>query len=48
LVNKNQANNLDSLKMKNGMSAMPRSWALNALIFALKDSADAFVERFWK
>lgn len=32
-----------SLNMKNLMSPTPRNWVLNALILALKDSADAFV-----
>ena len=32
-----------SLNMKNLMSPTPRNWVLNALILALKDSADALV-----
>ncbi len=34
-----------SLNMKNLMSPTPRNWVLNALILALKDSADALVSR---
>ena len=32
-----------SLNMKNLISPTPRNWVLNALILALKDSADALV-----
>ena len=48
LVDAFHANNLVSLKMKNGMSATPLNWLLNALIFALKDSAEALVALFSK
>ena len=37
-----------TLNKKNFISATPLSEALNALIFALKDSAEAFVDRFTK
>lgn len=40
-----QANSLASLKMKNGMSRTPLNCARNALILALKLSAEALVER---
>ncbi len=37
-----------NLNIKNLMSPTPRNWALKALIFALKDSADALVSLRWK
>ena len=43
-----QANKVVSLKMKNSISLTPLNCALNALIFALKDSAEALVERLSK
>ena len=42
------ANILASLKIKNGISLTPLNCDLNAFTFALKDSADAFVERLSK
>ena len=39
---------LASLKIKNGISLTPLNCDLNAFTFALKDSADAFVERLSK
>ena len=39
---------LATLNRKNFISVIPLSEALNALIFALKDSAEAFVERLMK
>ena len=43
-----QAKIFASLKIKNGISFTPLNCALKALTFALKDSADAFVERLSK
>ena len=43
-----QEYNVASLKMKNLMSLTPRNWVRNAFIFALNDSAEAFVSRSWK
>ena len=42
------ANILASLKIKNDISLTPLNCDLNAFTFALKDSADAFVERLSK
>ena len=42
------ANILDSLKMKNGISLTPLNCDLNALTFALNDSAAALVVLFTK
>ena len=43
-----QAKIFASLKIKNGISFTPLNCALKAFTFALKDSADAFVERLSK
>ena len=43
-----QAKILASLKIKNGISLTPLNCALNAFTLALKDSADALVERLSK
>ena len=37
-----------NLNRKNFLSMMPRNRALNCFTFALKDSADAFVDRLTK
>ncbi len=43
-----QEYNVASLNMKNLMSLTPLNWVRNAFIFALNDSAEAFVSLSWK